>query len=391
VQDDFKATAIPVSVGTLMSMLGVGMMITALPLLAAESGSTGVAAGALIGGYGLSRLLFNTLSGILADRIGIARSAVIGLLLLAADSALGYFATSFHTLLIVMAIQGAATSVFSTAAMTALVLKAGPKGRGRALAWFQTALLLALAIGPVIGGELVKRFGAHAPFPTQGVIALLALFAVRAMPRAVPSSATSVGSSSGLGALIGPMLIVGGICGFAAFFCRFGVAWNLVPLAALQQFHLTTRELGWIIGAGTIANILVLPKLGELVDRWGAKQTFAAASALDIVGLLSLLAAPSVPMLWISTAIVMLATGVMLPAAGALALSGANPKTMGRTMGLYRTIGESGMALGPMVVPAVTAMSGLPLLSGLVTCAVVNATAIVVAYLPGRSPRMQSG
>ena len=55
-QDDFKATAIPVSAATLMSMIGVGMMVPALPHLAAEAGSTGVAAGALIGGYGLARL-----------------------------------------------------------------------------------------------------------------------------------------------------------------------------------------------------------------------------------------------------------------------------------------------------------------------------------------------
>jgi MFS family permease len=390
VQDDFKATAIPVSVATLMSMLGVGMMITALPLLAVETGSTGVAAGFLIGGYGLSRLLFNTLSGILADRIGISRSAAIGLLLLAADSALGYFATSFHALLVVMAIQGAATSIFSTAAMTALVLKAGPKGRGRALAWFQTALLLALAIGPVIGGELVKRFGAHAPFPTQGAIALLALYAVRAMPKSQPTAGHSAAPAPGLGAFIGRALIVGGVCGFAAFFCRFAVSWNLVPLAALQQFHQTTRELGWIIGLGTFANIMVLPILGQLVDRWGAKQTFTAASALNVVGMLALLAAPSIVMLWISTTIVMLATGVMLPAAGALALNDANPKTMGRTMGLYRTIGESGMALGPTVGPAVTALGALPLMGGLLTCAVVNAIAIVAACLPARGHPLRS-
>lgn len=390
-QNDFKATAIPVSAATLMSMLGVGMMIPALPHLAAQTGSTGVAAGALIGGYGLSRLLFNALSGILTDRIGVARSAVIGLLLLAAVSAFGFFATSFTALLMVMATQGAASSVFSTAAMTALVLKAGPQGRGRALAWFQTALLLALAIGPVIGGELVERFGAHAPFPTQGAIALLALFAVRAMPKAPPAARNSAAPSSGLGALIGPALIIGGIGGFAAFFCRFGVAWNLVPLAALQEFHLSTSELGWIIGAGTLANLIVMPVLGRLVDGWGAKPTFITAGALNIAGMLALFAAPSIAMLWISTAIVMLATGVMLPAAGALALSNATPQVMGRTMGLYRTVGESGMALGPVVVPAVTAAGGLPILSGLLTCAVVTAIAIVAAFMLGRRRRPSIG
>jgi MFS family permease len=382
-QDDFKATAIPVSAATLMSMLGVGMMVPALPQLAAQAGSSGVAAGALIGGYGLSRLLFNTPSGMLTDRLGVAKSAVIGLLLLAAVSVFGFFASSFTALFLVMAMQGAASSVFSTAAMTALVLKAGPKGRGRALSWFQTALLAGFAIGPVIGGQLVDRFGAHAPFPTQAAIALLALLALRAMPKVPPAERHSTAPSTGLGSLIGPALIVGGLGGFAAFFCRFGVAWNLVPVAALQEFHLSTSELGWIIGAGTLANLLAMPVLGRLVDGWGAKPTFIAASVLNITGMLALFAAPSLVMLWISTAVVMLATGVMLPAAGALALTNAKPQVMGRTMGLFRTIGESGMALGPVVVPAVTAIGGLHVLSGLLTCAVVTAIALAAASILG--------
>jgi MFS family permease len=391
-QDDFKATAIPVSVATFMSMLGVGMMVPALPHLAAESGSTGVAAGALIGGYGLARLLFNTPSGILTDRLGITRSAVIGLLLLSAVSICGFFATSLTTLFMVMLMLGAASSLFSTAAMTALVLKAGPKGRGRALAWFQTALLAGFAIGPVIGGQLVERFGAHAPFPTQAVIALLALLAVRAIPKvepaarnsAAPSTGQSSGQSSSLGSLLGPALLVGGLGGFAAFFCRFGVAWNLVPLAALQEFHLSTSELGWIIGAGTLANLIVMPVLGRLVDGWGAKPTFITARLLNVAGMLALFAAPSMVMLWISTAVVMLATGVMLPAAGAIALSNVKPQMMGRMMGLYRTVAESGMALGPVVVPAVTAAAGLSVLSGLLTCAVVTAIALAASLLVGR-------
>lgn len=379
--DDFKATAIPVSAATLMSMLGVGMMVPALPHLAAESGSSGVAAGALIGAYGLARLIFNTPSGFVIDKLGIAKSAVIGLLALAAVSIGGFFAKSFVALFLIMALLGGASSLFSTAAMTALVLKAGPKGRGRAMAWFQTSLLLGFAIGPVIGGQLVDHVNAHAPFPTQAVIALLALLAVRAMPKAQPAARHAGAPSTGLGSLIGTALIVGGLGGFAAFFSRFGVAWNLVPLAALQEFHLSTSELGWLIGAGTVANIVVTPFLGRLVDGWGAKPTFVTASLLNLAGMLALFAAPSVPMLWISTAVVMLATGVMLPAAGAIALNKAKPQMMGRMMGMYRTVAESGMALGPVVVPAVTAAGKLPVLYGLLTCATVTVVALAAAAI----------
>jgi hypothetical protein len=77
----------------------------------------------------------------------------------------------------------------------------------------------------------------------------------------------------------------------------------------------------------------------------------------------------------------MLATGIMLPAAGALALTNAKPQFMGRMTGIFRTVGESGMAFGPIVVPAVTAAGGLPVLAGLLVCAAVTAIALAAAAL----------
>jgi MFS family permease len=383
-KEDFASTARPVAAATLLSMLGIGMLVPALPHLAAQGASSGVAAGALISGYGLSRLFCNTPSGIVVDRLGIARSAFAGLLALAAVSVFGYFASGVALLFATMVLQGAASSLFSTAAMTALMLKAGPKGRGRAMAWFQTALLLGFALGPVIGGQLVDRFGAHAPFPLQAVIALVALAVMRAVPQAAQDGRGPGGTVQPpvkLGTLIGPALMVGGIGGFAAFFSRFGVAWNVVPQAALQQFHLTTSELGSVIGVSTLANLVVMPFLGKLVDGWGAKPTFIVAALLNVSAMLALYAFPSLPMLWLATGGVMLATGVMLPAAGAIALANAKPHMMGRIMGLFRTVAEAGMAFGPAVVPAVTAATAMPVLGGMLTCALVTAIALAAAVM----------
>jgi MFS family permease len=389
-QDSFRATALPISAATLLSMLGIGMLVPALPQLAAATGSSVLAAGGLIGAYGLARLLCNALSGVLIDRYGISRSAYAGLLLLAADSVYGFNAASFAALFAAMAIQGAASSLFSTAAMTALLIKAGPKSRGRAMAWFQTSLLLGFAIGPVIGGQVVDRIGAHAPFLIQAAIALFAMVSVRAMPSSTAAGARPGTSPIGPGSIISSTLVIGGLGGLAAFFCRFGVAWQLVPVLALQQFHLSNGELGAIIGAGTLANVAVTPFLGRLVDGWGALQSFVSASLLNVAGLLALYFAPWHSMLWVATAIVLFATGVMIPSAAALALRKVAPPAMGRATGLFRTIGEAGMALGPVVVPAVSAALHLPVLAGLLTCAVVTIAALGAA-LAGSARRSSDG
>jgi MFS family permease len=152
-------------------------------------------------------------------------------------------------------------------------------------------------------------------------------------------------------------------------------------VAALQQFHLTTSELGTVIGVATLANLAVMPFLGKLVDGWGARPTFIVAAALNVASMLALYLFPSLPMLWLATGGVMLATGVMLPAAGAIALTNAKPQMMGRIMGLYRTVAEAGMAFGPAVVPSVTAAVGMPVLGGMLTCSLVTVVALAAALL----------
>ncbi|MBC2664923.1 MFS transporter [Novosphingobium flavum] len=388
--DSFRAAAIPIAGATFLSMVGVGMLVPALPELARGAPDPALAAGSLIGAYGFSRLLFNAPSGLALDRIGIARAANVGLLLLAANSALGYFSAHYVVLLAVMAIQGAASSLFSTAAMTALVLKAGPAARGRAMAWFQSSLLLGFATGPVIGGQVVDRFDPHLPFLLQVGIALLAMLAVRAMPGGTgkPGQGKPQGGPGGAPAasVWKTTLVLGGLAGFAAFATRFGIAWNLVPVEARGPLQLSNGELGWIIGLGTLANLAVTPFLGKLIDGYGARPTYAVAAVLSVAAMVLLLTVPSRAVLWLATALILLATGVMIPAAAALALTGAEPRRMGQLMGIYRTMAESGMAIGPVALPAFTAALGLPVVSGLLPCIALTALAACIVLVIGRRP-----
>jgi MFS transporter, DHA1 family, multidrug resistance protein len=378
--DSFRQTAIPIAAAAFASLLGLSMMVPAMPLLAKQTSSGAMAAGLMVGVFGIARLLAASPSGVMADRLGIARTAAIGLVILALASVLGVFVTAFIPLLIAIGLQGLGSSIFSTAAMTALVVKAGPQRRGRAMSWFQTSILLSFSVGPVIGGQIVDRFGPHAPFAVQAILAVLALAAVRLMPRTA-SGARATPSAAAPVSIWQMALLIGAIGGFAAFFSRVGVSWNIVPAAALAQFGLTSSQLGWVIGVGTAANLIAMPFLPRLIDGWGARPSFVLAAAFNVTGMLALFLLPSVLMLWIATAMIMLATGVMIPASAALSLQGVQPQATGRVMGLFRTASDGGMALGPILVPAITKLGGFSLLSGLITCTAMTILALaVVAY-----------
>ena len=263
-RSSFLPTALPIAAATFATMLGMGMMVPALPHLTADSGGA-VAAGALVSAFGVARLAVNLPAGAFADRYGIAPTAVLGLLVLVAGSLVGYGLPGFWPLAAALALQGAGAAVFSTAAMTALVLAAGPERRGAAMSWFQGALLLAMGIGPVVGGLVVDRAGAVAPFLIEAVLGVAALAAVRVLPRAAAPAAgpgTPVAVS-----LLSAALAAGAAMGFAAFFARVGGAWNVVPAVALHDHGLSSSHLGWIVGAATLANFAVMPFAAHATRR----------------------------------------------------------------------------------------------------------------------------
>ncbi len=369
-QNTFRATAIPVALATFASLFGVGMLVPAMPILAAQTGSGAVAAGFMVSVFGLARILSSTPTGWLVDTIGAAKTATIGLSLLAIVSLFGYFASGFWPICAAIALQGAASSVFSTSALTALILAAGPLHRGQAMVWFQTALLLSFAISPVVGGWAVAQFGPTVPFLTQGGLAAVALFAVRYMPGTMPVRATAADGSI-WSRLLTLSVFAGAIAGFAAFFSRLGIAWNVVPVTALGQFGMTTGELGLVIGAGTAANLLAMPFMAQWIDRYGARATYLVMALITVAACISLFIMPTKPMLWIAVALVMFGTGVMIPAAIAISTEGVPPQQMGRVMGAVRTVSDAGMAVGPTAVPAVTAALVQPPLFGLISCLVV--------------------
>ncbi|GLS76259.1 MFS transporter [Oharaeibacter diazotrophicus] len=370
----FLPVAVPVAAATFATMLGIGMLVPALPHLTADAGGA-FAAGALVSSFGVARLLTNLPAGIMADRMGIAPTAIVGLMILAAGAAAGGVDLGLPMLVLSLFLQGVGSAIFSTTAMTALVLAAGPERRGAAMAWFQGALLLAMGIGPVLGGFLVDRFGATSPFVVEAVLAFLALGAAVVLPQG--GAATRPGARPSGRSYLTASLVAGAAMGFAAFFARVGAGWNVVPAVATGDLALTSSHLGWIVGVATLANFLTQPIAARLIDGWGAERTTVAAAAIALAGLALMTVVETVPVLWAGTVLLMTATGAMIPAAGAVALKGAPREATGRVMGLFRTATDLAMTLGPIAIPAATAGLGLPIVDGFAVAAAVLAVCVL--------------
>jgi MFS family permease len=352
-------------------MLGLGMMVPALPIL---TGGEAIAAAGLVSAFGAARVLAAVPAGVLADRVGLRFTGSIGLGLLLLGSIVGSIPLGYGGLVATTVLQGFGSSVFSTVAMTGLVLALGPQHRGAAMTWFQAAMLLAFSIGPVIGGFVIGWFGARSPYETQAILAVAAMLVLPRLPARPPvaeRAARATAAASPAVRLWTLGLVGGAAIGFAAFLARTVTGWTLVPAVSASLYAMAPDRLGWLIGAATLVNFALLPVNARFVDSLGPVPSIVATTLASILGLVLMAEWQSEAALWIGTAIVMAATGLALPAAGAVALEGVQPQATGRTMGLFRMAGDIGLASGPVVVTGIVRALGLPLLFGFAVSAAI--------------------
>jgi len=364
-------TLLPIAATIFVALLGVGMLVPNIPALSKLAAGGVVAGGGLMSMFGLARLISNVPAGLLADSLGIRKMLVIGVCVLSAGAAIPVAVPGYGAIVATVLAQGVGGAVFVTAAITALIERAGPSRRGAAMAWYQGAFLLALSAGPVVGGFLGQQFGYRVMFLFQSVITLLTLLIVRGI---APSAKKPGRKGLDLRLLRNVRLLAACLMCFAGFFGRSASAWALIPVVASRTFGLNASALGIMIGLGTAANFLTLPIVGRMIDRWGPHRTLLVTTGVTVAALL-LLAVPSAAALWLGTVLVMTGTGAMLPAASALALAVSGNAGTGAITGLIRSSGYLGLTLGPV------GALGLASAAGLATSAGFWITAVVVASL----------
>lgn len=167
-----------------VAALQVGKLPPALPALQAELGLTLVQSGFLLSIVQLAGLSLAVFMGLLADSMGLKRSMVRGLCLLALASALGGLATSVQALLVLRALEGLGFLLVALPA-PALIRRLVPPQQLPGMlgvwgAYMPTGTALALLIGPLF----IPAWGWSAWW---GLFALVSLGMTLWVARVVPA------------------------------------------------------------------------------------------------------------------------------------------------------------------------------------------------------------
>lgn len=162
--------------GIFMTILDTTVVNVAFPTLRREYHATLANAQWIVSVYVLALGIATPLAGFLADRFGIKRMYALGLGIFVLGSLLCGVAPSLPVLIATRALQALGGGIALPLGTAQLYAAFPPEERGTALGLFGMALLVAPALGPVLGGALVDRglwrwiFFVNVPIGVLGVV-----------------------------------------------------------------------------------------------------------------------------------------------------------------------------------------------------------------------------
>ncbi|MBN2207385.1 MAG: MFS transporter [Candidatus Aminicenantes bacterium] len=314
--------------------------------------------GLIMGVHSLVAVSVRPLIGRLTDLRGRRTIALAGTGLVAAVVPFFHLIRGADALpLALRAMGGLGWGVGMTATM-ALASDHAPRARlAHSMGIIGVAGLVAHAVGPVLGEEIVLRFGFGGLFNVSLLLALLALgglVLVRDRERPAPAPAGASPAAALLKAVGLPVLLVmasmpvvhgatkGAIDNFIALFGR------AVGFGRVGPFFL----------AFSLAAILTRAGLGDLSDRVGRKRVIGPAAAVISLNLLLLSQVRGYPLYIAAGFLGGLGQGFIFPALSTYVIDVLGSANRGLAISLYLTLFDIGNGLGGPVFGAVSDLAG---------------------------------
>ncbi|MEM7539074.1 MAG: MFS transporter [Chloroflexota bacterium] len=166
-------TIFPVALGTCLSLLGDASIYAVLPIYTAEAGITLGSVGIMLSANRFIRVLLNGPIGIISDRLPRRILFLPALFLGAFSTALYALAEGFWVLLIGRLLWGLSWIGIWVAGNAIVFDMSNDTDRGRWVGLYQTAFLLGLSLGAIIGGVLTDWLGYHRAMAVEAAISFI--------------------------------------------------------------------------------------------------------------------------------------------------------------------------------------------------------------------------
>lgn len=344
------------SLSVLINYIDRSNLSIAAPLIKDELGLSAWQLGKLLSAFFWTYALMQIPAGWLVDRFDVKWVFAAGLLIWSAATAVTGALHGFAALLIVRVILGLGESVAFPSYSKILRGHFGESRRGFANAMIMTGLALGPALGILVGGIAVARFGWRSFFVVLGVAGLLWLVPWWSwMPRRTTPFERATAGDSGYVSILRQRSAWGTCIGQSSinYYLYFLVTW--LPFYLVRERHLAMNEMAREGALVFLMSAIASVVTGKLGDRWiqaGASPTsirkgWMAFGHVGIGFALMFITMTTGPLFIGMLALVGVFLGISICNSWAFPQSLAGPRMVGRWVGVQNFAGNVAGAVAP--------------------------------------------
>lgn len=346
-----------VSIVNFVLMLSMYLLLVTMATYATRTYDASISLGGLVAGIFVIGTLFGRLfAGKRIMQMGSKKMLLIGIIIFLALMIFYFFPIGVYPLIILRLLQGVGLGIATTATGT-IISQVIPLSRsGEGIGYFSMSVVLATAIGPLVGVLMVEAYGYNSIFMLSLIIAVVSLilsFVVQppfiTAPEEPQDKKFKLSQYFELNAL--PISVVM----FIAALAYSGI------LSFITGY---TEEIG-LVTAGSfyflvyaLVVLLTRPFTGPLLDRKGGNSISYVAFILFAIGLVMISQATTGFVLLLAGAIIGLGYGNFQSTAQALAIKLTPSHRMGLANSTYFIGLDFGLGVGPFILGYIVPMTG---------------------------------
>ena len=363
-QPPFRLSSLIFSVylPTFLFSIGQGAVLPITPLFALELGASVATAAVVMGLRGLGLILFDLPSGVIVSRFGDKGAMVIGTAMVAVVALGASMTRSVAVLSALMLVMGGGWAFWQVARLAYVSEITPNEQRGRAVSLVGGVTRAGNFVGPILGGFLGKYYGLESAFYAQAVMGLAASAMMFVVVRESSGSEDLGGHGMG-GRLIATIVKHREIFLSAGF--------SVIALQLLRQgrpvflplwgnaIGLDVAEIGLIFGISSFLDTWLFYPVGYVMDRWGRKWASIPSLLTLTLGFLIIPATSEVYGFALVAILMGIGNGLGAGMVMTLGADFAPVDRRGEFLGVWRFIGDLGVAGGPFIVSVVVGMASL--------------------------------
>ena len=337
-----------------------GNLATAAPLIQDELHLSSTQLGFLLSAFFWTYVLAMAPAGWLAERFGARRVLAAGVLIWSVATLLTGFATGLITLLLLRLLLGLGESTAFPCTSKVLAGSVPPTHTGIANGAISFGYLIGPAVGTLLGGFLMSRFGWRPVFVLFGCVSLLWLWPWARVREPVPAVTAAIVAAPTDQQIFRQRGLWGASLGHFAgnYNFYFILAWLPVYLVKARGFSMTT--MAETAGTAYAINALSALAMGWFTDRWvkaGHSRDVIYKSAMAFNHLTAIACMAGMVLLPDRGLVACLflfefAVGVSSPGYYAIPQIMAGPLATGRWVGIQNTCGN----IAGIIAPAITGL-----------------------------------